>query len=165
MKKLQLLAIATVALLAVPAASFASHWTSICSAGAIDEADLNLYAFTNSSLTFRGGATGTVSARYNVTNTSVPGDNTPPYTTLQLGSLDTSLFGSVSATLYEVTPCTGAIAAICTVTSTTQGTPDCNTCTFANNTFNFSTNLYYVIVTLSRTSSAAITQANTLRIF
>lgn len=165
MKKLQLLAIATVALLAVPAASFASHWTSVCSAGAIDESAFGRYQFLNSSLTFASGATGSVSARYNVTNTSVPGDNTPPYTTLQLGSLDTSLNGSVTATLYEVTPCTGAIAAICTVRSTTQPTADCNTCTFPNTTFNFSTNLYYVIVTLSRTSSSATTQANTLRIF
>ena len=164
MKKLQLLAIATVALLAAPAASFASHWTSICSAGTIDESDLALYAVSNSWLTFAPGATGSISARYNVTNTSVPGDNTPPYTTLQLGSLDTST-GSVTATLYEVTPCTGAIVAICTVTSTTQSTADCNTCTFPNTTFNFATNLYYVIVTLSRTSSTATTQANTLRIY
>ena len=165
MKKLQLLAIATVALLAAPVASFASHWTSICSAGAIDEPDLALYAFTNSSLTFASGATGTVSARYNVTNTSVPGDNTPPYTTLELGSLDTSVFGSVQAILYEINPCTGAIAEICRVTSTTQSTADCNTCTFPNTTFNFSANLYYVIVTLSRNFSTATTQANTLRIF
>lgn len=164
MKKLQLLAIATVALLAAPVASFASHWTSICSAGAIDEADLALYAFTNSSLTFASGATGTVSARYNVTNTSVPGDNTPPYTTLELGSLDTGT-GTVTATLFEVTRCTGDIVAICTVTSTTQSTGDCNTCTFPNTTFNFSANLYYVIVTLSRNFSTATTQANTLRIF
>ena len=164
MKKLQLLAIATVALLAAPVASFASHWTSICSVGAIDEADLALYAFSNSSLTFKSGATGTVSARYNVTNTSVPGDNTPPYTTLELGSLDTGT-GSVTATLYEVTRCTGDIVVICTVTSTTQSTADCNTCTFPNTTFNFSTNLYYVIVTLSRSVSTATTQANTLRIF
>ena len=164
MKKLQLLAIATVALLAAPAASFASHWTSICSAGAIDEADLALYAFTNSSLTFASGATGTVSARYNVTNTSVPGDNTPPYTTLELGSLDTGV-GSVSATLFEVNRCTGDIVAICTVLSTTLATADCNTCTFPNTTFNFSANLYSVIVTLSRNFSTATTQANTLRIF
>jgi hypothetical protein len=164
MKKLQLLAIATVALLAAPVASFAMHWTSICSAGAIDESAFGRYQFFNSSLTFASGATGTISARYNVTNTSVPADNTPPYTTLQLGSLDTST-GTVTATLYEVTPCTGAITAICTVTSTTQATADCNTCTFPNTTFNFSTNLYYVIVNLSRTSSGATTQANTLRIF
>src|SRR4029077_11486431 len=111
----------------------------------IDDADLDLYAVSNSSLTFASGATGTVSARYNVTNTSVPGDNTPPYTNLELGSLDTST-GSVTATLYEVTACSGAITAICTVTSTTQSTADCNTCTFPNTTFNFSTNLYYVIV-------------------
>jgi hypothetical protein len=163
MKKLQLLAIATVALLAAPAASFASHWTSVCSSGAIDEADLALYAVGNSSLTFASGATGTVSARYNVTNTS-SSENTPAYTTLELGSLDTST-GTVTATLFEVTPCTGAIVSVCTVTSTTQSTADCNTCTFPNTTFNFGTNLYYVIVTLSRTSSAAITQANTLRIF
>ena len=112
MKKLQFLAVVvTVALLAAPVASFAMHWTSICSGGAIDEADLALYAVSNSSLTFASGATGTVSARYNVTNTSVPADNTPPYTTLELGSLDTST-GTVTATLYEVTPCTGAIVSI-----------------------------------------------------
>ena len=85
-------------------------------------------------------------------------------TTLELGSLDTGS-GSVSATLYEVSRCTGDIVTICTVTSTTQSTADCNTCTFPNTTFNFSTNLYYVIVTLLRTSPNAIIQANTLRIF
>jgi hypothetical protein len=163
MKKLQLLAIATVALLAAPVASFANHWTSVCSAGAIDESGFGRFVFSNSSLTFATGATGPVSARYNVTNTST--SNIPPYTTLELGSLDTSTFGSVHATLYEVTPCTGAITAICTVTSTTQATADCNTCTFPNTTFNFSTNLYYVLVTLLRTSSNATIRANTLRIY
>jgi hypothetical protein len=148
MKKIHILSLAILALLAAPIASFASHWTSVCSVGAIDDSSLDLYAVSNSSLTFASGATGSVFARYNVTNTSVPGSNTPPYTTLELGSLDTST-GSVSATLYEVTPCTGAITAICTVRSTTQSTADCNTCTFPNTTFNFSTNLYYVIVTLT----------------
>lgn len=165
MKKLQLLAIATVALLAAPVASFASHWTSVCSAGAIDESSFGRFAFTNSSLTFAGAATGTLSARYNVTNTSVPGDNTPPYTTLELGSLDLSTFGSIRATLYEVNPCTGRIFVICSVVSSTQSTADCNTCTFPNTTFNFSTNLYYVMVDLVRTSPNAIIQANTLRIY
>jgi hypothetical protein len=163
MKKLQLIAIATVALLAAPVASFASHWTSVCSVGAIDEADLNLYAFSNSSLTFRTGAIGTIAARYNVTNT-LPIHN-PPYSTLELGSLDTSTLGSVSATLYEVNPCTGAIAIICTAFSTTQSTADCNVCRFPSSTFNFATNLYYVLVQLSRTSTTATTQANTLRIY
>jgi hypothetical protein len=165
MKKLQLLAIATVALLAAPVASFASHWTSVCSAGAIDESSFGRFAFNNSSLTFAAGATGTISARYNVTNTSVPGDNTPPYTTLELGSLDTVAWGSVTATLYEVNACTGAITTICTVVSTTQSFADCNTCTFPNTTFNFSANLYFVIVNLVRNSPYATMQANTLRIF
>jgi hypothetical protein len=165
MKKLHLLTLTLIALLAAPVASFAMHWTSICSVGAIDEADLALYSVNFSSLTFKSGATGNILARYNVTNTSVPADNTPPYTTLELGSLDTSVFGSVQAILYEINPCTGAIAEICRVTSTTQSTADCNTCTFPNTTFNFSTNLYYVSVTLSRSISSATTQANTLRIF
>jgi hypothetical protein len=165
MKKLQLLAIATVALLAAPVASFASHWTSVCSAGAIDESSFGRFAFINSSLTFAGGATGNLSARYNVTNTSVPGDNTPPYTTLELGSLDTSTYGSIRATLYEVNPCTGALIRICSVVSTTSSFAHCNTCTFPNTTFNFSTHVYYVIVDLLRTSSYATIQANSLRIY
>src|SRR4029077_17658951 len=157
MKKLQLIAIATVALLAAPVASFAHHWTSVCSAGAIDESSFGRFAFSNSSLTFAGGATGTISARYNVANTSA--SNRPTYTTLELGSLDTSTLGWVSATLYEVDRCTGRTVIICSVTSTTQSTADCNTCTFSGFTFDFFNNLYYVLVQLSRTSATATTQA------
>ena len=69
MKKLQLLAIATVALLAAPVASFGSHWTSVCSTGAIDESDVSQYQFALAALMFASGQTGTIQAKYNVTNT------------------------------------------------------------------------------------------------
>jgi hypothetical protein len=163
MKKLQLLAIATVTLLAAPVASFAFHWTSLCSAGAtIDEDDVGLFQFNNGSLFFESGATGTILARYNVTNTT--GDETPPYTTLELGYFDDGA-GSVQASLYEIDPCTGALVTVCSVTSTDSPTATCTTCTFPNTTFDFGTDLYYVRVIVTRTSTAVNPQAHTLRIY
>ena len=162
MKKLHILALATVTLLVTPVATFAYHWTSACSAGAtIDEADLSQYQVDKSSLFFASGETGIILARYNVTNTT--GDDTPPYTTFELGYTDTSTLGSVTAFLYEVDPCTGLRVEICRVVSIDNTT--CNTCTFPNTTFNFATNLYFVTVQLSRTSTAANPMANTLRIY
>jgi hypothetical protein len=94
MKKTCILAVATLAFLAVPVASFAGGgpvgpgaWTSVCSAGAtIDEASRNFYAVDGSSLFHTPPPPGgtnirDIIARYNVTNTEIP--DTP----FQLGTL------------------------------------------------------------------------------
>jgi hypothetical protein len=163
MKKLQLLAIATVALLAAPVASFASHWTAVCSTGAIDDADLDQYAFSLAALTFASGQTGTIQAKYNVTNTSQE-VNIPPWTTLELAYLDTSTSSSVSATLFRVTRCTGAVLSIASVTSTDSATAHCSTDALSE-VVNFGTYNYYIIVTVTRSSTSVSPAAYTLTLF
>ena len=156
---------ATVALLAAPVASFAqATWTSVGSAGAtIDEADLLIYAVDEGDLSFNPTKGGILNARYNVVNTSNLNQQTPPWTTLEIGYTDASAAGSVEAFLWEVDPCTGNRVLLCSVTSLDNGTA-CNTCTFPNNSFNFATNLYFVGVQMIRNNANANPILHTLRI-
>jgi hypothetical protein len=163
MKKLHILALATVALLAAPVASFANHWTAVPSTGAIDEADLSLYQVNGATLFFASGKTGDIFARYNVTNTSTSATS-PGWTTLELGYTDTSVSGFVEAIFYEVDPCTGTRSVICSVFSSDDGTA-CNTCTFPSTTVNFAANLYFVTIVVNRSTTAASPIANTVRLF
>jgi hypothetical protein len=168
MKKLSLFALAAMTLLATPVASFAqSGWTSPCSSGAtIDETALGLYAVNpfpnNACLTYRPASTGTIAARYDVTNTAVPSTPVAPWTIFEFGYVDTGL-GSATAILYEINPCVPNPVVICRVASVDN--QFCGQCTFPNNTFNFLTNLYFVEVTLNRPAGAPASQACTLRIF
>ena len=146
---------ATVALLAAPVASFAQNgvWTSVGSAGTtIDEADLGIYAVEGGDLFFAPNTTGTINARYNVVNTANVNFEMPAWTTLEIGYTDTNAAGFVKAYLWEVNPCTGAKVLLCSVTSSNNGVA-CKTCNFPAVSFNFLTNLYYVGVEVTRTSS------------
>ena len=131
MNKSLLCAIAALALLAGPVTTFAqSGWTSPCSAGAtIDETSVGLYQVNAASLLFRAGRIGTVTARYDVTNTAVPSVPVTPWTTLELGYFDPA-GGNITATLFQVEPCTGRVTTICTVTSLPATAPTCVKCTF-----------------------------------
>jgi hypothetical protein len=170
MKKLHAVIMATLALLAAPVASFAQGpngvWTSVGSSGAtIDESDLRIYAVDGPDLFFAPNKGGTINARYNVVNTSNPfGTQMPLWTTLELGYTDASPAGSITAYLWKVTPCTGERVLLCSVTSSNNGT-ECNTCQFANNSFNFLTNLYFVGVVMTRNSPDANPILHTLRIY
>jgi hypothetical protein len=180
MNKLLLLGIATLALLANAATSFAAclapiapAWTSPGSAGAtIDPAGmpgnaLNKYAISpfplNSCLTFKPGATGTIIARYDVVNTAVPSTPMPPWNTFEMGY--TMPAGSaVVATLYRVFPCTGQVEVICQINGVAGHTCDC--CFFNAGAFNYLTNLYMVQVTLTRpTSDVMAPTVCTLRVY
>ena len=172
MKKLLLLTAAALALLAAPVASFAQlpAWTSPCSAGAtIDEASLGLYAVGSASLLFAPGMTGTVVARYDVTNTAYPPSPMPPWTTMQLGYFDPptppGTLASVTAILYRVHMCDGTITAICgPITSTDSSVATCKTCTITE-PIDFTNYLYYVYVTVYRNTAVPLVKANTLRIY
>jgi hypothetical protein len=171
MHKQLLLGLAVLALLIAPAVSLAqSGWTSPCSSGAtVDETSLGLYAVNpfpnNACLTFRPGRTGTIAARYDVTNTAVPSTPVPPWTTFELGYFDPGI-GGVSAILYRVFPCTAQTVEICRIVSSDSPNPTCKACTFPNTTFNYLTELYFVEVILNRPNAEApVPQACTLRIF
>lgn len=176
MNKLHVLAVATLALLAGPVASFAGGgvvgagaWTSVCSAGAtIDEISLRSYEVDGSSLFHKNPmgpqALVDVIARYNVTNTEIPETAFPAWTTMELGFTDPGPMGAVIATLFAVNACTGERHPICgPVSSFDSNIADCVRCPIFE-AINFTLNLYYVEVIITRDDPAVEFKANTLRI-
>ncbi|MFN2508154.1 MAG: hypothetical protein ABR589_05220 [Chthoniobacterales bacterium] len=158
--------LATLTLITAPSLGLANDWTSVCSAGAtIDEASANEYLVGNAGLGHRAGATGTVTARYNITNTS--GNITPDWNTLELGFIDKSPASKVTAILYAVKPCSGAVKEICRVSSDADAgdIEPCGRCEFLPSEFDFSNELYYVQVNVSRSNTEVQPRATTLRLF
>src|SRR5438552_18770854 len=156
MKKLSLLGLAALTLLAAPVASLAqSGWTSPCSSSAtIDETALGPYAVNpfpnNACLTYRAASTGTIAARYDVTNTAVPSTPVPPWTIFEIGYVDTGL-GSATAILYEINPCVPNPVSICRIVSVDNQL--CGQCKFPNNTLHLLPTIYFVDVTLNSNST------------
>jgi hypothetical protein len=159
-------ALALLALLAVPATVHAQAWTAAASTGAVDESSLGFFAFTNSSLGYLPGSMSLqrVVGRYNVTDVTASG--TPPWTTLELTYFDNAAGSQVTAQLFQVTPCTGAIALLCTAVSVNAPANACVTCTLpAGAVLNFNNFVYYVEVVISRNNAALTPSAIALRIF
>jgi hypothetical protein len=151
--------------LTLPLAAQSGVWTAVGSTGAIDEASLGIYAVNTNNLTFLGAATGTVIARYNVTNTLGGGfTDAPPWTTLEMTYFDIAAASSVSATLFQVNRCTNTFTAVCGVVSVDATSPTCVSCNFPAGTINFAASNYVVEVRLTRTSTA-LPQLFSLRIF
>ena len=159
------------ALLALPLPLLAQVnpvWTAVASTGTIDEANFTPavnFVFGSTNLGFLGNNTGTIVARYNVTN--IAGPVNPAWNHLELGAIDTSgaAGNQVTATLYQVNPCTGVQVALCVATSITTGAAGvCTDCNFIN-VINFTQFLYYVEVRISRNVANANEQALTLRIY
>jgi hypothetical protein len=160
----RVLTLAALLLAALPWTARADHWTAVGSTGTIDEANITPavnFAFSGPALSFLGNATGSITARYNVSSSI----EFPTWNQLELGNLDTNNLGSITATLIRVTPCNGAQQIICAVTSTDNPTgPKCNSCTFGVG-IDFTQFLYYVEVRMNRSSPNAPLQTLTLRIF
>lgn len=154
-------------LAALPLAAQTGTWTAVGSTAVIDEGSLGIFQFGTTNLTYNAaGSLNPIVARYNVTNTfGGATSDTPPWAFLEMGYLDTNPQVAVQATLFRVDPCTGVQTALCTVASTDATTSVCKRCQFTAG-INFATNLYYVQVTLTRTSAAVpAPQLFTLRIF
>ena len=167
--KTRILALAVVALFlaAFAASAQTGTWTAVGSTGTVDPTQVAQFGvFNGTRLGFNpagGSNAGTLTVRFNVTNTYGGGvSDVPPWTTLEVGAVNSSAFDPVAATLYKVNPCTGARTAICTATNTVGSS--CAVCTFAAGTINFGANLYYVEVTISRTTGTGNPQLSTLRI-
>ena len=156
-RALVFLAVFSLFLAALPAAAQTGTWTAVGSTAVVDESAAGIYAFGTNNLTYLGGSASTASivARFNVTNTWGGSSlDTPPWTTMQMGYLDTNAAVSVRADLFQVDPCTGAQTVICSVGSLDSTAPTCRTCSLAA-PLNFAANVYYVQVTLSRTAATA----------
>ena len=142
-------------------------WTAVGSTGVIDEASLTTFAFNGTEIGFRPGATATiVVARYNVTNTfdNTPGaPNKPGWTTMEMGST-APINTIVEAKLFEVKACTNDPVLLCTARNRSSDHP-CARCTITG-TVDFTDKLYFVEVTLNRTSlNTTPPRMHTLRLF
>jgi hypothetical protein len=152
-------------LAALPLAAQTGTWTAVGSTGSIDEASLGIYAVGTTNLLHQTGATGTVVARFNVTNTFGGGiTDTPPWTRLEMTYFDIDPASTVSATLFRVNRCSNVSSVVCGVTSIDALTPTCVTCDFPSG-LNFATNNYVVEVRVTRTATNVAPQLFGLRIF
>jgi hypothetical protein len=136
------------------------HWTAAGSTGVVDPTfNGGGYVFTGAGVS-PVSTTPTLLLRYNVVNPT--GTETPAWTTLEMGYTDTGSGGGLSARLMQVDTCTGNVTEICSVNSTTA-TGSCRSCTFANTTINFGTKVYYVQVSLVKSTTTPTLY--TLRLF
>lgn len=164
-----ILAFAILALALGPAAFAARDWTAVASIGAVDNTSLGFFSFSGPAVTYLSGSLSTapVIVRYNVTNTfdNNPNPDQPGWTTLELGYTNPPGGSTVTATLFQVEPCSGAQTPLCTVNASVA-TNTCSACVFnPPNIIDFSRHLYYVQVTLTRPNTGLFPTAKTLRIF
>jgi hypothetical protein len=150
---------------ALPLASQTHDWTSIGGTGIVAPAGAFKVLFSGPTLKFTTISTGTIVARYPVTNTYGSGTSkTPPWTTLWSSYKDNSSSGSVTTKLYEVDKCTGAETLICTINSSNSSSNQCSSCTFSSSTFDFANNTYWVEVTLARTATSAAEEIHSVAV-
>jgi hypothetical protein len=142
-------------------AQAAAHWTSCGACGTIDSNSASIYAYSNDGLSYNGSQSlASLEARYNVTD--VTGNNSPGWTTLEIG-YDTATGSGVTieAILYSVDPSTNNQVEQCQVFSDT--THRTRTCTFSG--LDFSTYVYYVLVVINRSTGQEYPTLDTLRIY
>lgn len=169
-RQVVLFAAAALFLTAFAASAQTGTWTAVGSTGTVDPASPLWGVFGGTRLGFSasgGSSAGTIVSRFNVTNTYGGfDDDSPPWTTLEVGAVNTSVFDTVTGRLYRVDPCSGTRTLICTATnSSASSSGACTSCTFSNTTFNFGNFLYYVEVSITRTTGTGTPQHATLRIF
>ncbi|HYC58190.1 MAG TPA: hypothetical protein VEK79_01360 [Thermoanaerobaculia bacterium] len=152
MKATVSLSVLALLLLALPAAAQSYDWSHVGSVGITQSGQG--HTFTGPSFTFAPSRTGTLIARYNVTNTVGGGiDKTPAWTTFTAAYTDNSSAGAVTLRLYQVDKCNNTQAEICAISSSDGGS--CDSCTFGSSTFDFANNFYYIEARITRTSSSA----------
>jgi len=162
MRSLARLAVFALFLTALPLAAQTGAWTAVASTGAVDDASIGRYATTTAHFQHATTALGLIHARYNVTNTY--GIDTPPWNTLELGYFDSSAQGTVTAILFQVDRCTGAVTFLCGKTSADAVSASCVSCNFTQQ-IDFNKYNYVVEVQVNRSATTAIPTARTLRIY
>ncbi len=165
----RLFACAVLTLALAPAAHAVKDWTAVASTGTIDNTSLGFFAFNGPTLTYLTGSSSVapIIARYNVTNTYDNNSNPdrPGWVALELGYDNPGPAGSVTATLFQVDPCTGAQTTLCIVSSLAATTNSCvSPCNFST-PIDFSLHLYYIQVKLTRNATTLFPVAKTLRLF
>jgi hypothetical protein len=165
MKTINRLLALAVFITALPVVAQTHDWTSIGGTGIVAPAGAFKVLFTGPTLKFSSISTGSIVARYPVTNTYGSGTSkTPAWTTLWSTYKDNSASGSVTTKLYEVDKCTGNETLICTINSSDSSSNQCSSCAFSSSTFDFANNTYWVEVTLARTATTAAEEIHSVAV-
>jgi len=146
--------------------SQAQTWTAVGSTGAIDPVSFPHVSLAGPALTFTSSSSATtLIVRYNVTNTfdNNVSPNKPGWTRMEIGYFDPGTTGSISGRLFEVDPCTGDERTVCAITSINNTT--CASCVIDPTRIDFSTHLYYIQVTVDRTTTTVFPSIKTVRTF
>jgi hypothetical protein len=146
----------TLAMLVSALPMLAQDWSAVGSVAHVDEASLGIYAVNGPNLEFLPGASGTMFARYHVTNTYGAGiTNFPPWGRLVLGYLDNGNQVTIHARLMRLELCTGTVTQLCEIKGTDSTASHCDVCPITQ-VMNFQNYAYYVEVDLSRTSTSGV---------
>lgn len=139
--------------------ALASPWTSVGSAGTVDEADLSEVSLTDGVATFGAGAaaSATIVVRYNVVATPDL-DNGGVNKSMTVRFLDNGTSANVTLTLKKYTFATGGITTLFTLNSNSYASSASyqvqtvqDGCT--GERFDFDANAYYIEATISRTAA------------
>jgi hypothetical protein len=151
---------------ALPLAAQTYDWSEPGVVGVVAPGGLFSNTVSGPTLKFNSISSGTIVARYPVTNTYGAGtSSTPPWTTLWGTYTDNSSSGSVTIALYEWDKCADTYTQICSITSNDGSTtPQCDSCTFSSSTFDFDNNSYWVEVTLSRSATSAAEEIHSVAV-
>lgn len=151
------------ALIAMPALAASPPWTAAGTTAVIDESSVPLYALTPPYIGFSPAAgIGVITSYFNVTDTSASA--IPGWSYLEISYFDNSPQSQVSATLFQLNKCTGAVTALCTVTSPDAAQTTCWRCNFTQ-PIDFNLNDYYVTVNIYRSNTALNPRLYGVRIF
>ena len=165
MKPMTRLFLAARLLCALPLAAQTHDWSQPGVTGVVSPTGLFSNTVSGPTLKFASTQSGTIIARYPVTNTYGSGtSSTPPWTTLWGTFTDNSSLGSVTVALYEWDKCANTYTQICSITSSDAAGAQCSSCTFSSSTFDFQNNSYWVEVTLARTSSTAAEEIHSVAV-
>lgn len=135
-----------------PAVAASPPWTAAGTTVVIDETSVPMSALTPPFFAFAPAAgNGVITGYLNVTDTTATA--LPGWNYLELSAFDNSPQSQVSATLFQLDKCTGAVTAICQAVSTDAAVTKCSRCAL-NAQLDFTLYDYYVTVNIYRSSTA-----------
>lgn len=147
MKNLARVSLLLLCTLALPLSAQTMDWSTVASAGIIDEDSQALYAFNTFALEFKAGQVGTITARYPLMHT---GDPTPPWSSITVGGYGPG----VTVKLMRASKCIPVIPeTMCTIGASTNNGNWCSSCETAFSALDFVNNAYYWEATLTRSST------------
>lgn len=158
-----LLAVLAVLIAAAPALAASPPWTAAGTTVVIDETSVPMSALTPPYFGFSAAAgNGVITGYLNVTD--ITGTGLPPWDVLELSSFDNSPQSQVSATLFQLDKCTGAVTALCQAVSTDSTITKCSRCGF-NTPMDFNLYDYYITVNIYRSSTALVPKFYGVRLY